>query len=468
MRKLYFIIIFVSYVMRLSAQNTSVDSLNSLEEKVYGLSLVWSEIKYNFVNIDRLDFDLDSLYKETLKRVINTKDDISYYKEISYFLNKLNDAHTDLFDYPESGYEEVDYPNYGTERIGDRYYFVSYKKDCEFSDSTLLGAEIIEVNGLSVKQYIEKHVLPYITGSTIKYKLKQAGRFLLNGKANTYINVIARCLNGDIRKIDIIRNGETIRKDSDIWLPEQEYKFPEKDVTLNWADSIAILRIRRFFPESISNDIDNAMNLINKNKCKGVIIDLRNNSGGHTNVAWRLQMYLTEGDSIISYGTQTRINNGYGRAQGNYRKEYEDFYLYKAYKNEPPEIIEKPKEIKELKGPVVILINNNTFSACEDLLINIYENHNRPILVGEETAGSTGAPLVVQLPHEAIVRICTIRPLFPQSHKPFIEKGIVPDVEVIPTLHDYLSGKDIALKKAIDLITNYKPKNVNYEKKQCH
>lgn len=163
-------------------------------------------------------------------------------------------------------------------------------------------------------------------------------------------------------------------------------------------------------------------------------------------------MYLTQADTIRSFGAQTRINSGYGRAQGNYRKEYEDFYLYKAYKNEPPELVSKPKEIKALSCPVAILIDNNSFSACEDFLINIYEMPNRPILIGEETAGSTGAPLVIELPHEAVARICTIRPLFPYSSEPFVGKGIIPDIETIPDLQEVLQGKDIALEKAVNII----------------
>src|SRR5450759_3188523 len=35
-------------------------------EKVYWLGQIWSEIKYNFVNIDRIKFDLDSLYMLSL------------------------------------------------------------------------------------------------------------------------------------------------------------------------------------------------------------------------------------------------------------------------------------------------------------------------------------------------------------------------------------------------------------------
>lgn len=442
--------------MNMSAQTVSpMPSVNTLEDKVYGLSLLWSEMKYNFVNIDRLDFDLDSLYRETMKRVIDTKDDIAYYKELDRFLNSLNDAHTNLFDYPDSGYEETDYPNYGTKRIDGKYYFIKYKKDCPYSDPDLLGAEIVEIDGLPTEQYVEKCVLPTISGSTLKYRLNQAGRLLLNGLEGSSVSGKARCTDGSIKTFDIVRNGEAIRRDDDVWLPEDKYSFYTREaVTLTWKDDIALLNIRRFIPESVCNDIDKAMAEINARQCRGVIIDLRGNAGGITDVTWRLQMYLTQADTIRSFGAQTRINSGYGRAQGNYRKEYEDFYLYKAYKNEPSELITKPQGIKALNCPVAILIDNNSFSACEDFLINIYEMPGRPVLIGEETAGSTGAPLVVELPHDAIARICTIRPLFPYSMKPFVGKGIVPDIEVVPTLQECLDGNDIVMEKAIEFLEN--------------
>lgn len=127
-RIVFFVLAIISFSMEIFSQNKTDRSINTLEEKIYGLSLIWSEVKYNFVNIDNLDFDLDSLYRETMKRVIETQDDVAYYKELSCFMNKLNDAHTELIDYPESGYEETDYPNYGTKYIDGKYYFIKYKK----------------------------------------------------------------------------------------------------------------------------------------------------------------------------------------------------------------------------------------------------------------------------------------------------------------------------------------------------
>ena len=82
-RFVFFVLAIISFSMEIFSQNKTDRSINTLEEKIYGLSLIWSEVKYNFVNIDNLDFDLDSLYRETMKRVIETQDDVAYYKELS-------------------------------------------------------------------------------------------------------------------------------------------------------------------------------------------------------------------------------------------------------------------------------------------------------------------------------------------------------------------------------------------------
>lgn len=71
--------------------------------------------------------------------------------------------------------------------------------------------------------------------------------------------------------------------------------------------------------------------------------------------------------------------------------------------------------------------------------------------LGGRTQGSTGAPLVIDLPHGAWARICTISHTFPVSGREFVNEGIEPDVEISPTVDDYLNGydrcMDYALKK---------------------
>ena len=88
-------------------------------------------------------------------------------------------------------------------------------------------------------------------------------------------------------------------------------------------------------------------------------------------------------------------------------------------------------------------------SACEDFLVNIYELPHRPLLIGEKTGGSSGAPLLLNLPNETSARICTIRELFPYSMKPFVGIGISPDIEISEDIEDYISREDVVLKRAL-------------------
>jgi C-terminal processing protease CtpA/Prc len=113
------------------------------------------------------------------------------------------------------------------------------------------------------------------------------------------------------------------------------------------------------------------------------------------------------------------------------------------------------KSFKRIECPSVILIGNFTFSAAEDFLVNIYEVPNRPLMIGDKTGGSSGAPLVLSnLPNETMVRLCTLRELFPYSMKPFVGMGISPDIEVTEDIDDYISGEDVVLKRAVQFFTN--------------
>lgn len=177
-------------------------------------------------------------------------------------------------------------------------------------------------------------------------------------------------------------------------------------------------------------------------------------------------MHLTDADSIRTFGAQTRINNGYGRSQGNYREEYADYFKYRAYEVIPHENFARNKEIVPVDFPTVILVGPYSFSACEDFLINIYEMPGRPLLIGEETAGSSGAPLVLYLPHDVIARLSTVRMLYPYSQKPFVGGGVRPDIEVKPTIDDYFNGTDPVIEKAIKELHNQSLKKGNVVKKK--
>ncbi|MEN8251712.1 MAG: S41 family peptidase, partial [Bacteroidota bacterium] len=261
-----------------------------------------------------------------------------------------------------------------------------------------------------------------------------------------------RKADGTVEKIELIRNGEATRTpNEEYWGPARNYS--RKIVDLDWENNnIAIISFNRFSPEDKA--INEFEEVVGKTeKAKGVIIDLRRNGGGSTGVAWHLQKYMTKESSFLNYAWETRISDGVGKANGNWIEEYQDYFLNKALRFEEPEVVYVPDSINRINRPIIILISRFTFSAAEDFLVNIYEVSNRPKIIGEETGGSTGSPLVVPgLPGGGYARICTRRICYPISGTRFVNSGVKPDIEIKPTIADYLNDKDVVLERAIEEI----------------
>lgn len=419
----------------------------SVADKVFGLSKVWSEVKYNFVNIDHLNVDLDTLYNETIRKVLNTKNDEEYYDVIQNFLAAMNDGHTELSGRPYSWNVYNDYVPMIIEEIDKHFYFTSIRKGLKSIDSTAIGAEIIEIEGMPVQSYVIKNYFPKISASTETSRWMMAAYKMMQGVKGSSFNGKARKLNGEIFLFSILKNGETTRTPEDQYYG---YSKPRNDwVDLSWKDDIAILELNSFSKEEINKKIDDAAEQINS-RAKGLIIDLRRNGGGITPVANHLLKHIVKSNYFLKFGAQRRINDSYGRAQGNYRDEYKDFYTGKAYRSDKADTVFVEPGINKFKCPIIILISNYTFSAAEDFLINLYEIPDRPLLMGQATGGSTGAPLFFYFLKDVSARICSVRMTYPYSGKPFVGEGIKPDITVYPVVSDLIKGDDHVLDVAID------------------
>lgn len=424
----------------------------STVEKLYWLSQVWSETKYNFVNIDRLKLNLDSLYKSFIPLVQATKNDYEYYQVLRQFMANLNDGHSQVSDNGQF-YPYTDYIPISLQDFNKKVYITAVRKIPD-NDSTWVGAELIEVEGIPTAQYLKSKIFPCVSASTDQSLWMQGVSKLQSDlRVNPFRGTI-RKTDGTIVKLVLSRNGEATRTPNDeYWGPKISY--PRSIVELSWIqNNIALVSFNKFQPEEMAiKEFDKVAEELGG--AKGIIIDLRKNGGGSGEVALHLQKYLTMENHFLNFAAETRINDGYGKAQGNWREEYKNYFLNKAYRFEKPETIAVSDTITRIKCPTVILIGRYTFSAAEDFLVNIYEVPNRPKLIGEETGGSTGSPLVIQgLPGGGYARIYALRICYPISEKRFVNSGIKPDIEVKQTISDYLQKKDVVLERATKEIEN--------------
>ena len=294
------------------------------EEKIYWLSQIWSETKYNFVNIDQVTLDLDSLYNSLIPEVLASSNDYEYYQVLKKFTASLKDGHTQVTDGGQY-YDYRDYIPITLQDINEKIYITSVRKSNDL-DSTWVGAELIEIDGMPTIDYLTVHVFPYISASTEQHMWMQAVSRIQSGFKEKLFKATIKKTDGSVEKLVLARNGEATRT------PDDEYwgvvrKASGNIVDLDWTDNnIAVISFNHFSPEEKAIEEFDAVAGKIKN-AEGVIIDLRKNGGGTTGVAWHLQKYLTKGNSFLNFAWETRVNDGVKKANGNWIDEYKDYYL---------------------------------------------------------------------------------------------------------------------------------------------
>ncbi|MBK8887732.1 MAG: hypothetical protein IPN46_14805 [Saprospiraceae bacterium] len=162
---------------------------------------------------------------------------------------------------------------------------------------------------------------------------------------------------------------------------------------------------------------------------KGLIIDIRNYPTDF--VIYDLSDYLMP-DSIQF----VKITNGSIETPGLFAFD-RTLYVGKENKN-------------YYKGKVVILVNELTQSSSEFHTM-AYRLHPKATVIGSTTAGSDGNISQFSLPGAISSVISGIGIYYPDGRETQ-RVGIVPDIEVKPTILGLMSGQDEVLNKAIEII----------------
>jgi hypothetical protein len=115
-------------------------------------------------------------------------------------------------------------------------------------------------------------------------------------------------------------------------------------------------------------------------------------------------------------------------------------------------------------GALYVLINGNTFSAAAEFA-TIAHYHKRAVFIGEETGGayygnnSVFVPPGFKLPHTGISALVGgMKYVMPVDGYPYAGRGLLPDVQVEPTVADVLQGKDTQKEFALRLVAQKEKK----------
>jgi Peptidase family S41/Tricorn protease C1 domain len=162
---------------------------------------------------------------------------------------------------------------------------------------------------------------------------------------------------------------------------------------------------------------------------KGLIVDVRNNTGGSTVNAALLAKYLVPEKTLVKYEVAKK------------GKEHNNFFDPQPYYIMPGNLI--------FSKPVVLLTNRACFSACNDFIAYVAELPNVQI-VGDQSGGGGSIPANYVLGNGWKIQFSSTITL--SSYLAPLENGIIPDFSVGISAEDEANGKDPILEKAFQII----------------
>ena len=189
-------------------------------------------------------------------------------------------------------------------------------------------------------------------------------------------------------------------------------------------DSIGYITYRSFSASITDAGLDYILYYFKD--CHGIILDVRENSGGNLSNVEKIASRFTEEKIIGSY-----IRHKIGKGHNDF-SDYCPMYI-------------TPSTRKRYTKKVVILTNRKCYSATNTFISTMRQLPNVTIM-GDNTGGGGGFPISSMLPNGWNVRFSSC-PTYNSNHE-LIENGIVPDSVVSITESDYEKNIDTIIEKA--------------------
>ncbi|RMF72378.1 MAG: hypothetical protein D6738_11385 [Acidobacteria bacterium] len=256
---------------------------------------------------------------------------------------------------------------------------------------------------------------------------------------------------------DRLTGAEGARRDDD-----QDFRFERL------AGDIGYLELRRMRGfRAFTAFLEHTFRDIRERPVRGLVIDLRRNGGGSTAIGDALLAYITD----RPYRMIARMELKASRR----KKEWlESQFIPRALRWLPLlylqrdvrrvwsardgslvtwEIDPRPPEENPLRyrGPVCVLIGPQTFSSAQKLA-NAIKDYRLATLIGQETGGipnAFGEAYDFRLPNTRLVARASTKRYVRANGDRSWTRGILPDIEVIPTPEDERAGRDPVLDAAL-------------------
>ncbi len=295
----------------------------------------WSLVNEGYLYPSKFDdIQWRRLRMKALENPIETSDQA--YKAIEEMLLPIGDPYTRLL--RPNDYEAMKASNLGSEING-----VGLQLGARASDGQIVVIAPLEGSPAFDAEVISGTELISVNGESPKSLGLEATAARLRGESGSQVLVELKSPDGEIKELALERRSVDLR-------PVRTRRLRDESHTFGY------LRITQF-SEGVPQQVNEAIQELSEKGIEGLVLDLRNNSGGLVSSGLAVADAFLNGDPIV----ETRKRDGISEAI--------------------------PSGLETLyDGPLVTLVNGGTASASE-ILAGALQDNDRSKLLGSRTFG---------------------------------------------------------------------------------
>lgn len=376
----------------------------------------WNMIQYYFPYKNLIEEDWKNVLVEFIPKYLKNTNEQEYTLTTLELIARIHDTHANIWSKNENLNQF-----YGKRQVPAKVIFLGntaiikdFSSD-DFAKKTGLeiGDIILEINNKSLENIINEK-LKYLPASNLPTQLRDLSKILLRTNEEKLTLKIKRGNDVKIFSTNTYESKDITFKNNN---PQDFFKILTDNVAYFYMGSI--------------KDSDNLENIIDKIKnTKGLVIDFRSYPSDF--VVFKLGKLLKQNSTEFVKFSKTNQN------------------LPGLFTLTPS--LKLPGSISNYKGKIAILANETTQSSAEYHTMAFRTAPNAKIF-GSTTAGADGNVSEINLPTGITTMISGIGIYYPDG-KETQRIGIIPDIEVKPTIEGIKTGKDEVLEKAIYWIHN--------------
>ena len=384
------------------------------------------------------DLDWEAIYDEFQPAIAYASNSAEFFRALKNFASSIPDGHIQLSFDPAYFYDR-----YGgglgliLEELSDgRLIVTEVFPDTSGSRAGIAaGAELLEWNGGSVQQAISV-VNPYSEPFSTEHtrRINQV-RFLTRLPPGTEVEITYKNPDQTEPQTTSLEATEEFASLSPIIGQTDPIALPIEGEVLD-DSGLGYVRINSFSGDyrMLASLWEHYIQGLLDNQIPGLIIDLRENTGGYTGLAYNLAGYFFEEEHILYY------NSLYDERQGEFVRD------------------EKPSKVKPAPlfygGPIIVLVSSDCISACEGFAYALQETGRAQVIGHHPSAGAFGSVGLGQfaLPDGISMQFPMGRPEKPDGEVLIEGVGIVPDITVPVTYESALQEEDTILQAAIQAL----------------